>query len=120
MSKDNNSAPMFRVGQKVVCVDDRDTPAYSSTAIYRNFIGGMNGLQEGRVYTVRALGEWPAAPGTTGVWLVEIIRPITSHAAEEFGEPPYAAARFRPAIERKTDISVFTAMLNPSRKEVTV
>jgi len=34
------------------------------------------------------------------------------------GENVYAAARFRPVIEHKTDISIFKGMLNPDKQRV--
>jgi hypothetical protein len=82
----------FRVGQKVVCID--------------NGMGAMDAspyLQKGDVYTVTAsridLVGWPVI-GLAGV------------------RYQWSAERFRPIVERKTDISIFTAMLNPSLEDV--
>lgn len=89
----------FRVGQKVVCV----------TAT------GARNVREGEVYTVRWSGDFPGRSGldgsivTKGVILVEV-------EADGLG---FDARRFRPAVERKTDISIFKAMLNPSRVKET-
>lgn len=86
----------FRVGMKVVCVD-------ASV----DYLGQATNLIEGAVYEVRAKG---------------------THLGEDFivvaGAPSwhptkgYRSSRFRPVVERKTDISVFTAMLNPSQVTV--
>jgi len=80
----------FRVGQKVVCVD----------ANPRN--GHVSNLTEGAVYTVRAFG--PSKDGSPGISLDEIYHPF-----------PFYQDRFRPVVERKTDISVFTKMLTGSK-----
>jgi hypothetical protein len=115
----------FRVGQKVVCVDARCTDEYTSPFLVgrfsnAKFIGDMDGLERGVIYTVRAVGSYPTAPGMLSLWLVEIVRPVISLDEAPYGEPPFAAARFRPVVERKTDISIFTAMLDraPSRETV--
>lgn len=85
----------FRVGQKVVCVD-------ASGAVDPRPV-------KGRVYTI-ASARWVNAclePGW-GVTLVELPSIETDdHHAEFF------ARRFRPIVERKTDISIFIKMLTP-------
>ncbi len=89
---------MFRVGQKVVCVDsdselgiwvDDDAPIV------------------GHIYTVRRTFYIPAGPCLD---LEEISRgPLARYAhGDNCG---YGAHRFRPVVERKTDISIFTKML---------
>lgn len=105
----------FYVGQKVVCVDAseeaHDLPEWCCP------IGDLSGLEEGKVYTVREYGLDDI--GLPTVWLQEIYR--ESHPeAEDVGEPGYSPRRFRPAVERKTDISLFKAMLNPSDVRETV
>jgi hypothetical protein len=97
----------FHVGQKVVCVDDDPRSFLHAGAPGVRFSGDLNGLKKGAVYTVRAFGRYPAYPDILCVWLEEIIRPTAF-----FDEPAYVAARFRPVVERKSDISIFTAMLN--------
>jgi hypothetical protein len=47
----------------------------------------------------------------TGLQFVE----ITNSSA---WDGAYASSRFRPIVERKTDISIFTAMLNPSKRRI--
>lgn len=92
----------FRVGQKVVCVDG--SPAVG---------GGTWGLepQKGSVYEIRNIG--------TG--LVHGQPTLMFGIVELDGTVPgvfWRASRFRPVVERKTDISIFTAMLNPSKQTV--
>jgi len=92
----------FHVGQKVVCVDDRET----------NLIGlWREGFRpvKGKVYTVSATGlTHPFDPQELPCILVEelsrrVFEPIWAH-------------RFRPIVSRKTDISIFTKMLKPVKQ----
>ena len=96
----------WHVGMKVVCV-----------------IGGghrwhedMESLAEGGVYTIRGMNINPAT-GNLNV-LVDEIRNPARQCAEGFGEPYYGARRFRPVQTRKTDISIFEAMLTGARPKV--
>lgn len=75
----------FRVGQKVVCVL---TPK-------NNFAG----LKCGEIYEISAIGLFSQI---TGEPLVRI---------KEHGTQCYWARRFRPAVKRKTDISIFKEIL---------
>jgi hypothetical protein len=83
----------FRVGQKVVCVDESTHDR-----------GGWHPLsgipQVGEIYTVTALGTHRGMPAVR-------LREIRNGAHDGY----YRAKRFRPAVERKTDISVFTEIL---------
>ena len=81
----------FRIGQKVACVSEfeaRDEPW----------------PQLGRIYTVEAL-----TMGATeaGLRLVEV------PTINPYG---WKRSRFRPAVDRKTDISIFTNMLKKAVK----
>lgn len=105
---------MFYVGQKVVCVNDAP---WQGVSVERGAWEGL--LKKGGTYTVRWVGEFPYVPdrerGEQAIRLEGIVRddfPIIP----EFGDYPYSATRFRPVIERKTDISIFTAMLNPAKQ----
>jgi len=96
----------FRVGQKVVCVDDR--PDWHSRTKF---------FERGHIYTISDLkmnSQFITGPRSygagSGIRFVEVAEP---HEYAWFD-----ARRFRPAVERKTDISIFTAMLNPSEKRV--
>jgi hypothetical protein len=82
---------MFYLGQKVVCV---------------NNIGAEKHLAKGAVYTIyqidAALGGFQLEEaGWKGV-------------APDGWEWFFVSSRFRPLIERKTDISAFKALLNPA------
>jgi hypothetical protein len=86
----------FRVGQKVVCIDA------SGGAL--NW-GGKRRPVLGAVYTVRSVYRQEDEP--EGILLEEIINQLHP-CGDEYG---FRARRFRPIVERKTDISIFTAML---------
>lgn len=84
---------MFYVGQKVVCVDGKP----------RNY--PHCAVRAGAVYTVSKI--------------MHSIYGDSLHVAEVDGDYwGFYADRFRPVVERKTDISIFTAMLNPSKQRV--
>lgn len=92
---------MFRIGQKVVCVDASNSP-------------GRRWLEDaptvGEVYTVT---RYFLRLGKPCVHLAEIER--SAAAKRIMGmNVGYWAFRFRPVVERKTDISIFQAMLTPS------
>jgi hypothetical protein len=95
----------FRVGQKVVCVD-----ADSGRG------GWLRGeeLHNNRVYTIASIGIDPS-DGESVVELIEVRRLRTHRAPDGWDFSGYAARRFRPIVERKTDISIFTAMLTPEK-----
>ena len=88
---------MFHIGQLVVCVEDCpiDTGDQSFTK-----------LEKGRVYTIRDyVTDYVFSAGShDAIKLEEVVR--------NRWDDPYGALRFRPV--RKTDISIFTDMLNPA------
>jgi hypothetical protein len=83
---------MFHVGQKVVCVDA--SPWFGAPHLAHT-------LTKGSVYTVKDYS--PSDFTEPSLMLCEVAWP-----------PWMFARRFRPVIERKTDISVFTQLLNPA------
>lgn len=85
----------FHIGQKVVCVDARA----------KCDCGCATRLVTGQVYTVRAVF---VLFGNEGIHVEE-----TSPLKWTSG---YASSRFRPVVEKKTDISVFTEILNRESK----
>lgn len=87
----------FQVGERIICVDDAPHPG-------RAWYGPR--LQKGAEYTVRDYVPPHYADDGPCIRLNEIIR-----LCDGIG---FRASRFRPLIEKKTDISVFTALLTPS------
>lgn len=96
----------FRVGQKVVCVDaDGD------------FLPSGQ-IEEGRVYTIREVGLTVTDEGGLRLVEVDLSAPgyVGRHSRKPVRDNFYRASRFRPVVERKTDISIFTAMLTGTKK----
>lgn len=94
---------MFRVGQKVVCVDDSD-----------GHIALLNGkIKRGAIYEVRGICQHLPA-GEIGVWLCECVVPALTFSDGYVCEPSWRIARFRPLVERETDIGLLTALLDPA------
>lgn len=90
----------FRIGQKVVCVDDSPD---------RRGVIPDRLLRKGRVYTVAGFDSRPPdALGDTGVFLEEAMTP---DPASGYG---WSVRRFRPVTEqkRKTSISIFKEILD--------
>jgi hypothetical protein len=97
----------FRVGQKVVCVEPHDNPPASG------------GVVAGKAYTIRELGV--AVSNVLGVRLYELEfscgpREIGCISRKSFKDAFIRANRFRPLVERKTDISALKALLVPGAK----
>lgn len=89
----------FHVGQKVVCID-------ASKRNQNNQWRGDIPVKDA-IYTIAGFYHADHLPGLI---LVEIKN-------FPFGGS-YDALRFRPVQERKTDIGIFTAMLNTKQKEI--
>lgn len=103
----------FRVGQKVVCINDEVKPLRALPYPLKKD-WDLDGLTKGAVYTVRFVGEYRGAP-------VLYLREIHRRVCSSWGEPGFDTLRFRPAVEPKaeTDISVFLEMLNSAPKKAT-
>lgn len=101
----------FYVGQKVVCV-------YSFP--HEGHPDDVDGYPiRGNIYTVRGTITWPEPIGL-GLYLFEIVRRPLLTEAGYCHERTFAAAAFRPVEERKTDISIFTEILDGINKRETV
>lgn len=101
----------FTVGQKVVCVRSWYDEQLLSAAV----LGITLPVKRG-VYTIRSVDRF--SPDAVHVRLHEIHNPKLEYS--DFGciEQAFCSTSFRPLVERKTDISVFKAMLNPSKEQV--
>ena len=99
---------MFRVGQKVVCVDDAEYAHRAGDSI-------IDYIQKGEIYIIREICEFDYRPDRQfghAVRLVGILR-----RDDNYPDYPFALVRFRPIVERETDISIFKQMLTPTSKE---
>lgn len=95
----------FRVGQKVTMVQGYEPKVYD-----RAKSEGVTLPETGVVYTVRGIEDglgWYS--GVPFIWLEELRN--APHVSDGV-EPNWDARLFRPVVDRKTDISIFTAMLN--------
>jgi hypothetical protein len=95
---------MFYIGQKVVCIDASpiSTPSVN-TPIYS--------LIKNKVYHVHDIKAFPASSRFYGDIALGVNKDRT-------GIDFWHSDRFKPLEEKKTDISIFTAMLNPVQKDV--
>lgn len=96
---------MFHVGQKVVCVRPHHKHQYQRRVTKVPVVGAT--------YKVRGFDD------SGGVLLEEVVNPLSEvedidAGKISFGEPSFYPDRFRPLIERKTDISALRALLNPA------
>lgn len=101
----------FRVGQKVVCVKEglwtceKTCPEWCSH--YRPKLP-----QYGDILTIREISS-----GDDGHF-IRFVELNNAGLPTLDGEFQFSSIQFRPLVERKTDISIFTAMLNPSKQTV--
>lgn len=110
----------FRVGQKVVCIDDG---RYIAIRVARSGILRFlphpftlldHNLNRGDVYSITKIEFRNDAETAEPVPLLSV------DGARHFEHPDtgFLPGQFRPLVEKKTDISVFTALLNPSPSKV--
>jgi hypothetical protein len=97
---------MFHIGQKVVCI----------AGFKRHGFGLETFPVKDGVYTIRDLCR---CGDTLGLRLEEIINQPMPYAEGRL-EAVFGAQFFRPLIERKTDISCFTRILDKVNKRETV
>jgi hypothetical protein len=99
----------FHVGQRVVCVSDKLGGSWD--AILPGIaVGGLDGLRRGSIYTVASV-EYVYSLEV--LVLAEINRKQVKKKSH-INARGFASSRFRPVVERKTDISIFEALLNPA------
>jgi hypothetical protein len=104
---------MFHIGQKVVCVTDHGQWTGAGD-------GNWPSCKKGTVYTIRDIdARCIEHYGVVGIRVEELVLPLVDTEIGLF-EPAFHPRRFRPVIERKTDISVFTRILDKVNKRETV
>lgn len=91
----------FRVGQKVVCVDD-------SAGEFSYLFSDPDRLVLNKIYEIERIYD-----DQLGYSLVALIG-VSLNCYPKNG---WRSSRFHPLVERKTDISVFTKMLTPTGVE---
>src|SRR5215470_2330025 len=95
----SQTAAHFRVGQRVVCIDASPNQRYGVA---------VPGLKRGGIYIIRSIGRKPKweSPG----WGV-LVEGICIKHPDVGCEWPMKPSRFRPVVDRPTDIGVFKKML---------
>jgi len=91
----------FQIGQRVVCIDNRFALFYGDELLPRI----------GQILTIRELQTHN--PLILGLIFEEVRNPKLYYPAG-FMECSFDARGFRPVVD--TDISIFTAMLNPEKE----
>lgn len=98
----------FRVGQKVVRIGDGSFRANPKAAA-----AGYSAPVIGDVVTIRAINAW--RDKTILTFEEHDNRHLLKVGCYPF-EPGFCSTAFRPIVERKTDISVFTEILRKATK----
>lgn len=88
---------MFHPNQKVICINNG--PMKNN----RGLVPPAPQLSEGTIYTVKSV-----SPGGKAILLVEEV------AFDDYRG--FNSSRFRPIVEKKTDISIFTEMLKTMKE----
>jgi hypothetical protein len=102
---------MFYVGQKVVCInDDYEHPNWKYIP---------NRPKKGDIYTIRGIVDFcykssRESPPLTreALYLYEVVNQSLPFGGGPDREYAFESGRFKPLLEKKTDISIFTAMLS--------
>ena len=109
---------MFRIGQKVVCVDD--TIRLKPGEICHE--DKLDGLRLGEVYHIRwcgtvepEIGQRILIPYDPDVYYVKVKEIKRREIYSE--EAPFFSWRFAPLQEQKTDIAIFKKKLRPRTKK---
>lgn len=100
----------FRVGQKVVRVKGQRGDAMFSGLARSDY----SYPEYGEVCTVATINHWPRGA------IITLREHDNSHLMARYCatyEPGFAAKCFRPVVKRKTDISIFTKMLDDARSK---
>ncbi|WP_421439968.1 hypothetical protein [Agrobacterium tumefaciens] len=111
----------FTVGQKVLAVKKVSPTERDIRMVEAAKRAGVIFPKPGEVYTIRDIFTAARIDGEVVVCvrLVEVINnPQMRFNTGFVGEIGFNASCFRPLIERKTDISIFKAMLTPSKEQV--
>ncbi len=93
----------FRIGQRVCCIARFGRRSYVVAGV------GITLPEVGKVYTVRGF-----SPLRSGIMLAEIVNPCLSSLLGPV-EPAFVISCFRPLVDRKFDLSVFTRLLDTER-----
>jgi hypothetical protein len=103
----------FRVGQRVVCIR---TAAESQRGLWVPYAAAFPVV--GTIYHIRSIAfDNPQSPDG----LVRLAEIDNAHLMRRFHyatEPGFPVGAFRPIVERKTSIEIFTKMLTDKRENI--
>jgi hypothetical protein len=99
---------MFRVGQQVVCVNDKAEPN-------RNLPPGLIFPKKGTTYTIRAI--YIAQNSDTGLLLEEIVNPFKTRDGQEIG---FSSSRFRSLVEDGLIEELLSKIIDEVKEEILV
>ncbi|MQY48219.1 hypothetical protein GAO09_19480 [Rhizobiales bacterium RZME27] len=106
---------IFRVGQKVVLVDVSSRDGGETRKQWE--MAGAIYPDQNAVYTVRGI-VYHSITGVEMIHLQEIDNTPICKVLNLMLEPAFESYRFRPVVDRKTDISIFKSLLTPSKQPV--
>jgi hypothetical protein len=101
----------FRVGQKVVCVNDAKFPGWPFKR------RGVVTPVRGEVYTIRAIFELPGWPGEWRCLLSEIVNRPRDYA-DGYYEGGWGLDRFRPVIDISDLQSIVTEVMKGKPRKI--
>jgi ABC-type Fe3+ transport system substrate-binding protein len=97
---------MFRVGQQVVCVNDKPEPN-------RNLPLGLIFPKKGTTYIIRAI--YIAHNSDTGLLLEEIVNPFVTRDGQEIG---FSSSRFRSLVEDGMIEELLSRIIDEVKEEI--
>jgi hypothetical protein len=99
---------MFRVGQQVVCVNDKAEPN-------RALPPGLIYPKKGTTYTIRAI--YVAQDGDTALLLEELVNPFKTRDGQEIG---FRSDRFRSLVEDGMIEELLSRIIDEVKEEILV
>ena len=99
---------MFRVGQRVVCIDDKAEPN-------RNIPQGLIFPKKGTTYTIR--GIYVARTDETALLLEEIVNPYQTRDGQEIG---FKSSRFRSLVDDGLVEELLSRIIDEVKEEMLV
>lgn len=99
---------MFRVGQKVVCINDKTEPN-------RDIPSGLIFPKKGTTYTIR--GIYVAKTNETALLLEEIVNPYQTRDGQEIG---FKSTRFRSLVEDGLIEELLSKIIDEVKEEILV
>jgi hypothetical protein len=104
------------IGQQIVCIDVFTRELKRLEQQYGDTYKGIIVPQLNGIYTIREIIKYPNDE-ELGFLLQEIKNKKYDYKISGLSEPTFNETAFRPFVEKKTDISIFTEILNKANKQ---